>query len=54
MKYEPIGTKWQASHFAQPQVARRVKYMDVLSDCLTGRAKRRIHGVAKNELPHAE
>ena len=24
--------KWEDSHFAQPQVARRAKYMDVLSD----------------------
>jgi hypothetical protein len=44
-KYEPTGTKWQDSHFAQPQVARRAKCMDALSES--------IQGVAKNEQPNS-
>ena len=44
-KYEPTGTKWQDSHFAQPQVARRAKCMDALSES--------IHGVLRKELPNS-
>jgi hypothetical protein len=33
---EPTGTKWQESHFAQPKVARRAKYKDVLSESIYG------------------
>jgi hypothetical protein len=44
-KYEPTGTKWQDSHFAQPQVARRAKCMDALSES--------IHAVPRNEVPNA-
>ena len=45
MKYEPIGKKWQASHFAQPQVTRRAKCMDALIES--------IYGVPRNEQPNA-
>jgi hypothetical protein len=41
--FESTGTKWQDSHFAQPQAARRVKYMDVLNEC--------IHDVPPNDIP---
>ncbi len=34
--FEPTGTKWQDSHFAQPKVARRVTYMDVRSESIHG------------------
>ena len=32
--FELTGTKWQEGHFAQPQVARRAMYMEVLSESI--------------------
>ena len=43
---EPTGTNWQESQFAQPKVARRVKYMDVLSES--------VYGVPQNEVPSTD
>jgi hypothetical protein len=44
--FEPTGTNWQESQFAQPKVARSVKYMDVLSES--------VYGVPTNEVPNGD